>query len=133
MLKIANRYGNVEVVKGVPRGYVHIRRPCHATCRKLGIQFVPAVVGWHGDKKYGWKPQTDGVVVTRRSASRLRIEFAKTDLAKVRRDIKLKLGGISFRLKCLTDWLVFADWLDENHDETKFGTRIRRIVEAATK
>jgi uncharacterized protein (TIGR02996 family) len=132
MLKIANRYGNCEVGKGVPKGYVHIRRPCHATCRKLGIRYVPAVVGWHGDKKYGWKPQTDGVVVTRHSASRLRSEFARTDLAKVRRDIKQKLGGVAFRLKSLTDWLVYADWLDDNHGETKFGARIRRIVAAAT-
>lgn len=132
MLKIANRYGNCEVGKGVPKGYVHIRRPCHATCRKLGIRYVPALVGWTGKKKYGFKPQMDGVVVTRHSASRLRVELAKTDLTKVRRALTEKIGRIPFRLREFTDWLVFADWLDENHAETKIGTRIRRIVAAAT-
>ncbi len=70
-LKFANKYGNVEV-KNLPKGYRHLKGSSLASlCRKLKIAHAPAVVGFKGNKKYGFKPKTDGVVVHKASVGKL--------------------------------------------------------------
>ena len=79
LLHIANQYGNVSVECGVPTGYEHIRgaRLQHL-CRKLGIQYADALVGWGGTQKYP-KPILDGVVVRVDCAARLRTAVTERD------------------------------------------------------
>ncbi len=75
-LKITNEYGNVDVREGVPKGYVYVKgQRLQPLCRKLKIQFAPAVVGFQGDGEFGYRPQFDGVVVSARSASKLLAEI----------------------------------------------------------
>ena len=70
-LSIANRYGNVDVRRGVPKGYAHVPgKWLQPLCRKLGIKYAGALVGWGG----GWRfpcPHVDGVIVAAESAKRL--------------------------------------------------------------
>ena len=72
-LKVASRWGNIDVRAGVPKGYEHVRgKRLQVICRKLKIRFAQALIGWGGTKRYP-KPIHDGVVVSARSASRLRL------------------------------------------------------------
>jgi hypothetical protein len=69
LLKICNEYGNVEMPP--PRGYTQVKgKRLQPLCRKLGIAFAPAMIGWGGTKRYP-KPLFDGVVVATRSAPKL--------------------------------------------------------------
>lgn len=75
LLKIANNYGNVDIECRVPKGYQHVPgKRLQPLCRKLGIRYADALVGWGGTRQYP-KPLLNGVVVTRRSASRLVAEI----------------------------------------------------------
>ncbi len=71
-LKIANRYGNVDVRQALPKRYAHISgERLQPLCRKLGIKYAPALVGFEGKKRYGYSPVFDGVVVSAQSATKL--------------------------------------------------------------
>jgi hypothetical protein len=72
ILAIANEYGNVDITRKVPGGYVHISgKRLHSICVKLKVKYAPAVVGWA--EYYGkYKPIIDGVVVSARSESKVR-------------------------------------------------------------
>jgi len=72
ILAIANGYGNVDVCDGLRKGYVHVRgQRLQPLCRKLGIKFAQAWIGFDGKKRYGYHPVFDGVVVSARSAPKL--------------------------------------------------------------
>ena len=74
-LSIANGYGSVDIRNGLAKAYVHIRgQRLQPLCRKLGIKYAEALVDFEerGRKaKYGWAPRFDGVVISRRSKSKL--------------------------------------------------------------
>ncbi len=75
-LKIANCYGNVDVRKKLSKAYVHVGgQRLQPLCRKLGIKYAQALVGFseRGWKvRFGYQPEFDGVVVSARSAQKLR-------------------------------------------------------------
>jgi hypothetical protein len=70
-LKIANSYGNVDVGKGLPRGYIHVPGQRLTTlCRKHNIDYAAALVDWNKSGRY-WKPVLDGVVVKASNKAKL--------------------------------------------------------------
>lgn len=77
-LAIVNKYGNVDLTKAkLSKRYTHVSgKRLQPLCRKLGIKYAEAVVGWTDGGRYGCKPQMDGVVVTAQSAPRLLDEIA---------------------------------------------------------
>lgn len=80
LLKKANQYGNVDIIDGVPAGYGHVSgRNLQPLCRKMGIKFAPAVVGFTGSRRYGYQPVKDGVVVSAKSAPKLEAALAERD------------------------------------------------------
>lgn len=68
------RLGNdFDVRQGVPKGYRHIPgERLQPLCRKLGIKFSMALIGFEKSWRY-WKPVFDGVVVTLLSAAKLSV------------------------------------------------------------
>jgi hypothetical protein len=71
MLEIVNSYGNVDVRNGVPKGYEHIGgKRLQPLCRKLGIEFVRALVNIEQSGPYR-RRILDGVVVPADSAAKL--------------------------------------------------------------
>jgi hypothetical protein len=72
MLKIANSFGNVDVRERLPKAYVHVQGDrLQPLCRKLGINYAQALVGFAKRGKYGYAPKLNGVVVSARSAPKL--------------------------------------------------------------
>jgi len=72
LLKIANCYGNVDTRTGIPKRYTHIPgKRLQPLCRKLGIKYAEAFVGFKGSERKGYKPEIDGVVVSTISAPKL--------------------------------------------------------------
>ena len=72
-LAIANGYGNVDLTKTTLDGrYRHVSgKRLQPLCRSLGIKYAEAVVGWTGNRRYGYRPVMDGVVVSARSSAKL--------------------------------------------------------------
>lgn len=63
----------MDIRNGVPGGYTHVRgNRLQPLCNKLRIKYAAALVGWEGKKRYGFRPVLDGVVVSSRSAAKLR-------------------------------------------------------------
>lgn len=80
ILRIANGYGNVDIRAGVPKRYTHVPGArLGQLCTSMGISFAPAVVGFSGCDRYGWKPVKDGVVVSSLSAKKLRTAVAERE------------------------------------------------------
>jgi Rad4 beta-hairpin domain 3 len=70
-LRIANSYGNVDVRNGLSQAYRQIKgKRLQPLCRKLGIKFAEALVGFEENGSY-YRPIVDGVVVSARSAPKL--------------------------------------------------------------
>src|SRR5580765_7200394 len=75
-----NRYGDIVVADGVPEGLVHVKQPrLGPTCRRLGIEYASAVVGWNG-RNY---PEFSGIVI--RAADHPVLEEALAEKAIKRR------------------------------------------------
>ena len=72
-LKIVNNYGNVDLTNTVlPKRYKHVKgNRLQPLCRKLKMKYAEAVVGFKRSRKYGYKPVTDGVVVSIKSEEKL--------------------------------------------------------------
>lgn len=74
-LSIADRFGAVDVRTPLSKSYVHIRgKRLQQLCRKHKIKYAEALVGFdeRGNKaRFGWSPKYDGVVISRRSESKL--------------------------------------------------------------
>ena len=71
-LAIASDFGSIDVRNRLPKTYIHIKgQRLQPLCRKLGIKFAPALIGFGGQKRYGYRPIFDGVVISARSAPRL--------------------------------------------------------------
>jgi hypothetical protein len=72
-----NVYGNVDVRYGLPPGFVHIPgKRLMLTCRAIGIECAPALVGFK--KGYmGTQPDIDGVVVVSEDAEKLQSAIEK--------------------------------------------------------
>ncbi len=68
-----NEYGNVDIRKGLPHGLVHIEYHSNTRlehiCQKMGVDYVPAMVGFEKRRHRGQKavhyPIIRGVVVKR--------------------------------------------------------------------
>ncbi|MGL4423258.1 MAG: hypothetical protein ACRCZF_21530 [Gemmataceae bacterium] len=75
-LKVSNSYGSVDVRRKLAARYVHVPGPrLQPLCRKLGIRYADALVGFNerGRKaRFGYKAVLDGVVVSAKSAPKLR-------------------------------------------------------------
>jgi hypothetical protein len=70
-LAIADAGGSVDVRKPLQAHYLHVRGArLQPICRKLKIKFAIALVGFRRSGR-SWKPVTDGVVVSARSAPKL--------------------------------------------------------------
>ena len=71
-LRVCNSYGNVDVRVKLSRSYAHIPGPrLQPLCRKLGVRYAKALVGFSKEGRHGYKPVLDGVVVSAKSAPKL--------------------------------------------------------------
>jgi len=90
-LSIADRYGSVDVRKKMSRSYVHIRgHRLQPLCRNLNIKYAEALVGFdeRGHKaRFGWSPKYDGVVISRRSESRLLLAIEERNARAAKRPV----------------------------------------------
>jgi hypothetical protein len=80
--RLINEYGNVEVIGDVslPKAYRFVRgKRLSQLCKKHGINFVPAVTGFDGDYRYGYRPVYGGVVVSRTAEPKLLALVAERD------------------------------------------------------
>ncbi len=79
-LAIANQNGNVNLTRGVlPKRYTHIRGPrLPLLCRSIGIRYCEAVCFKNAF------PVKDGVVISARSAEKLKGAIAKRELRSAR-------------------------------------------------
>jgi hypothetical protein len=67
-----NVYGNIDVRYGLPSGFVHIRgKRLTVTCKAIGIECAPALVGFTQKGFLGTQPEFDGVVVVSEDAQKL--------------------------------------------------------------
>jgi hypothetical protein len=75
-LKIANSHGCVDVRYGLPKTHMHVKgKRLQPLCRQLRIKFARALVGLEQSGSY-YRPTFDGVVVSARSAPKLREAIA---------------------------------------------------------
>lgn len=129
-LKIANRFGCIDIQNGVPKGYTHVNGlRLQPLCKKLKIKFAQALVGWGGTERFP-KPTFDGVVVSARAAQKLikeieqrniRSEKSKGTREKEKEKRKQKRDEETFRLSALGiekgtrtyQWLK-SESIDEN-------------------
>lgn len=87
-ITIANGYGNVDIQASIPDGFQHVKgKRLQPICRKLGIPYANALVGWAGTKKYP-KPEMDGVVVPHESAAKLLQAISERDARSVKRRLR---------------------------------------------
>lgn len=71
-----NNYGNVDVQRGVPAGFVHIgAKRLTVTCAAIGVECAPALVGWKSGKFGG--PEIFGVVVRAEDEAQVRAAMEK--------------------------------------------------------
>ena len=113
-LKIASVYGTVDVRDGVPKGYVHVSgERLQPLCRKLKIKFAEALVGFKSSRRFGYSPVLDGVIVSSRSAAKLRTEIAARDARS------------ASRKKPTPEQRAAARERREQRDVEKFAARIR--------
>lgn len=90
-LAIANSYGDVDLTRtSLSKQYSHVRgKRLQPICRKLKIKFARAVVGFQGEKQFGYKPLFDGVVVSSRSAQKLSDAIHVRDSKREQRNQKI--------------------------------------------
>lgn len=84
-------FGNVDVRKSVPQGYVHVSgKRLGPIARKVGARrWAPALVGFC--RRYGaWVAEIDGIVCTRGIAPRIRAEQARLDETRAEREVEAK-------------------------------------------
>ena len=84
-----NRYGNIETFNGpLPPEcvYVNCTRSIPLS-KKLGIEFVPAVIGFELGSR-GQYPITKGVVIFKEDEASLRAESHKWDIEAAKREAK---------------------------------------------
>lgn len=80
-LKCVNEFGNVDLTRQkLGRRYAHVRgKRLQPLCRKLGIKFAEAIVGFDEYRSRCFSPIKDGVVVSARSASKLLAAISARD------------------------------------------------------
>lgn len=85
LIAIANSFGNVDIRSKVPKRYMHIPgKRLQPLCRKLGIKYAEAMTGFEESRGY-WKAITDGVIISVRSATKLKDAIeARAKRAKAR-------------------------------------------------
>lgn len=73
MLKIANSYGNIDLVHNtVPKGYQFVPgKRLTILAKKLNIKVVKAITAWKKSRRYPTRPIFGGVVCTKKSAIKL--------------------------------------------------------------
>lgn len=83
-LAIENKFGNVDLTRTtLSKRYQHVSgKRLQPMCRKLGIRFAEAVVGFEGSRRIGWRPKKDGVIVSVQSADKLRKLIEERDARK---------------------------------------------------
>ncbi len=66
--ELKNEYGNVDIKTITNKNFIHIDIPrISLTCKRLGIEYVPAIVNWGTPYRGHRTPQIRGVVVHRNS------------------------------------------------------------------
>lgn len=71
-------YGNVDVRKPLQRGYCHVPgKRLMPTCRKLGINAAPALVGFEKGYRGHYRAIVNGVVIPSRAKGKLLTELNK--------------------------------------------------------
>jgi len=80
-LKCVNEFGNVDLTRQkLGKRYVHVKgKRLQPLCRKLGIKFAEAIVGFDEYRSRCYSPIKDGVVVSARSAPKLLAAIAARD------------------------------------------------------
>lgn len=118
-LKIANQYGNVDIQLGVPKGYEHVHgERLQPLCRKLGIMYAQALIGWGGSRKYP-KPVLDGVIISNRSSARLREAVAEREQrSALRRHRQQQKGKDAIAAELERKRIVFRGQFPNATDET---------------
>ena len=71
--KLTNAYGNIDLTRTkLPKTYAHVAGVRLAQlCEKHGINYRKAVIGFAGERKFGFRPIFGGVVVYARSQPKL--------------------------------------------------------------
>tara|TARA_R110002012_G_C11488730_1_gene595920 strand:+ start:51 stop:686 length:636 start_codon:yes stop_codon:yes gene_type:complete len=89
-LKI-NRYGNVDVRKKLPTGYVHVMgKRLAPIARRMGAKyFAPAFEGWDGNGR-NFRPSLNGIVCTRNMAKKIKVELERLNMEREVRESKQK-------------------------------------------
>jgi len=97
-----NEYGSVVTTSGVPEGFVHVDEPrLGPTCRRLGIEYAPAVIGWqkvgkrHDRRLY---PKISGIVIHRADLDSLQQALAEKAEKSRKRAAELPLLTALFTL-----------------------------------
>jgi len=156
-ISIVNCYGNVDLTNTrLDRRYKHVPgKRLQPLCRKLGIKFADAVVGFSGHKRYGYKPDKDGVVISSRSVDKLLAEIAarekrnpseKRETARLSRAAKkaerLQAAGIYNPCSRTAQWFERGDIdayeaqliqfkAEYRHEHTDYDDRLAQLKENA--
>ncbi len=91
-LAVANDYGSIDVQDSCPKGHVHIRgKRLQPLCRRLGVKYAAALVGFR-EYRGQYSPILDGVVVTERSAPKVRQAIAEREERARKRTPAKRMG-----------------------------------------
>jgi len=117
MKKLLNQYGNIDVRKGVPADYAHVKGDrLGPLCRKLNIEYATALVGFDsGRSKTRWKAKLDGVFVA--LSDQKRLEDAITERQAKRDKVSESESVVKNFERRLTRW---------QRDVEEFATQIAR-------
>lgn len=81
--QLKNDYGNCEIKQLKGKSFVHVPgQRLGLICKKHGIKYLPAVVGFTNTYKDYWKPDIDGVVVHRNSVQKLKSLIESAEIKK---------------------------------------------------
>lgn len=83
-----NKFGNLDIRAGIPAGYAHVSgQRLGPICRAVGVEYVPAMVGWTGQGKY-IRPKLDGVIVPTDRAEEVKHHAHARMIKRVRKKAK---------------------------------------------
>ena len=102
-----NNYGNVDVRKKLPSGYVHVMgKRLAPIARRMGAKcFAPAFIGWEGNGR-NFRPSLNGIVCTRNMAEKIRGDLERLGAEREGREAKQKRAR---ELKQERDNLLLAE------------------------
>jgi hypothetical protein len=121
-----NEFGNVDVRNAVPEGFVHVPgMRLTITCRRLGIEHAPALVGFEEYRRGCFSPQFDGVVVFANDAPKLKEAI---DVLKGKRIRKAGKAHAVRQAELEQLRARYPDWRDALGDAAESMHRLNRLA-----